>query len=211
MTKCLLKALKAVDLHNYIDLFRLLGYDSAGALAHFHPDHFKQLHLTDEELARFRALLDVLQQATREGKICPHYCKSSRQGRSTSRRDSIRISSSIEGVQYRHGPATMKKDPVVTKKQSHHDIKPKRSKSSIDIHGRSSSSNATQKQHADGFLLQRPSSVTIPTRKNYEQSYFGPKALMQRPVVEHVKVRVGIVAHSLSVDSPRRRLSNEGD
>ncbi|CAF4875151.1 unnamed protein product, partial [Rotaria magnacalcarata] len=78
-TKCLLKALKAVDLQNYVELFRSLGYDSAGALAHFHNEHFKQLNLTKQELLRFHALLDVLKEATREGKICPHYSKSHKQ------------------------------------------------------------------------------------------------------------------------------------
>jgi hypothetical protein len=36
MTKCLFKALKAVDLEKHVGLFRSLGYESAGALAHFH-------------------------------------------------------------------------------------------------------------------------------------------------------------------------------
>ena len=56
MTKCLIKALKAVDLQNYVELFRLLGYDSAGALAHFHKEHFKQLNLTEKELLRFSCI-----------------------------------------------------------------------------------------------------------------------------------------------------------
>lgn len=174
MTKCLLKALKAVDLHNYIDLFRLLGYDSAGALAHFHSDHFKQLHLTNDELNRFQTLLDVLQQATREGKICPHYCKSSRNQRSN------RISTTIEPIQYRNATN-------LVKKSSQDDIQPKRSKSSIEIHRRTSS---TQKLNSNGFILQRPNSVTIPTEKFSESNHFGPRALSHRATVEHVKVKI---------------------
>ena len=189
MAKCLLKALKAVDLHNYADVFRLLGYDSAGALTHFHRDHFKQLHLTEQELIRFHSLLDVLQQATREGKICPHYCKSTRHGRTDTKRDSVRVSCSTEGIQYRNGPVTKKKINAIEKKPSHEDFQPKRSRSSIEINGRSSSTSITRKQHANGFILQRPNSVTIPTQKSNDQSFFGPKALMHRPAVEHVKVR----------------------
>ena len=43
MTKCLLKALKAVDLQNHVELFRSLGYDSAGALAHFRAEQLQQI------------------------------------------------------------------------------------------------------------------------------------------------------------------------
>ncbi|CAF1214547.1 unnamed protein product [Didymodactylos carnosus] len=73
MAKCLIKALKAVDLQKHALLFKSLGYDSAGALANFQSSHFNRLNLNEDELSRFIALLDVLKDAMREGKICPHY------------------------------------------------------------------------------------------------------------------------------------------
>ncbi|CAF0805376.1 unnamed protein product [Didymodactylos carnosus] len=76
MTKCLIKALKAVDLQKHALVFKSLGYDSAGALANFQSNHFNRLNLNEAELLRFIALLDVLKDATREGKICPHYFNS---------------------------------------------------------------------------------------------------------------------------------------
>lgn len=188
MTKCLLKALKAVNLQSYAEVFRLLGYDSAGALAHFHPDHLKQLHLTEQELPRFHALLDVLKAATREGKICPHYCKSSRESRPAAKTESQRATWTNEAVKYRNAPTT-KQSYAFSKKQSQDELKPRRSQSTIGIPGRSSSTSVvTRKQHADGILLKRASSVTLHQQKPNEQKFFGPKAIANRPSVEHVKV-----------------------
>jgi hypothetical protein len=160
MTKCLLKALKAVNLENHVELFRSLGYDSAGALAHFHQEHFKQLNLSSDEIHRVHALLDVLKEATREGKICPHYSKST-----------IRSKSS----EYRNSQLIKTKN-----------IQSKRSTSSIGISGRLSSVSFTNKNHANGFILQRPSSNVS---KHQDQQFFGPKSLSNRPAVQHVKVR----------------------
>jgi hypothetical protein len=165
MTKCLLKALKAVNLENHVEFFRSLGYDSAGALAHFHREHFKRLNLSADELLRFHALLDVLKEATREGKICPHYSKS------TSMR-----AKSTEPTNNLHSK----------KKQSNENLKSKRSSSSIGIAGRLS---VTNKNPSNGFIVQRPSSVISQQQKNNNQQFFGPKSLSNRPGIQHVKVR----------------------
>jgi hypothetical protein len=179
MTKCLLKALKAVDLQNHVELFRLLGYDSAGALAHFHHEHFKQLNFSQQELLRFHALLDVLKEATREGKICPHYSKSNKQ--SIIKNSSIRARST-EPTYHRNSHLN-KTNNLHSKKQSNENLKPKRSLSSIGTTGRLSSS------HANGFILQRPLSVLIPKQKTNDQQFFGPKSVSNRPTVQHVKVK----------------------
>ena len=189
MTKCLLKALKAVNLQNHVELFRILGYDSAGALAHFQPEHFKQLHLTETELARFYSLLEVLKQATKAGKICPHYCKSSRPSRSNLRNDLHRGTSAKDAVQYRTSPTT-RQHFVYTKRNSCEDLKSKRSRSSTGITARSSSTSLSRKKNGDEFLVQRPTSMIIENRKkNNQQSSVGPKSVINRPAVEHVKVR----------------------
>ena len=60
--------------------------------------------------------------------------------------------------------------------------------STIGATGRSSSTSVTRKQHADGILLQRASSANIQQQKPNEQKFFGPKAIVNRPPVEHVKV-----------------------
>ena len=179
MTKCLLKALKAVDLQNHLELFRSLGYDSAGALAHFHNEHFKRLNLSEQELLRFYALLDVLKEATREGKICPHYSKSNKQV--IKKNSSIRAKST-EPVYHRNSHL-IKSNNLHSKKSSNDNFKPKRSLSSIGTTtGRVSSS------HANGFIIERPSSVIIQKNKTNDQHCFGPKSVFNRPTVEHVKV-----------------------
>ena len=131
MTKCIFKALKAVDLEKYVGLFRSLGYESAGALAHFRAEHFDKLNFAEQELLRLIALLDVLKEATREGKICPHYFNSSlkqiRQ-QSTIKSAPIRASWSDETVQQRNSQVTIKK-------QSSDNIKPKKSVSSMGFTG----------------------------------------------------------------------------
>jgi hypothetical protein len=193
MTKCLLKALKAVDLQNHVELFRLLGYDSAGALAHFHHEHFKQLNFSQQELLRFHALLDVLKEATREGKICPHYFNSTKppKPQSTVKSAPIHASWSDETIQQRYFQPTIKK-------QTNDNLKSRRSMSSTGLTGRSSSvsmaSAKTVKNHSNAFTLQRPSTVLsrqhhmTPTRtSNLHVS--GAKSFLNRPPVQHVKVR----------------------
>lgn len=170
MTKCLLKALKAVNLENHLELFRLLGYDSAGALAHFHKEHFKQLKFSSEELHRFNSLLDVLKEATREGKICPHYSKSTVRAKSTEPTSSHQHSHLIKPKNF------------YSRKQSNENLKPKRSSSSIGITDRHLS--ITHKSHPSSFILQRPSAI-----KTNDQQFFGPKSFSNRPPVQHVKVR----------------------
>lgn len=182
MTKCLLKALKAVNLENHLELFRSFGYDSAGALAHFHHEHFKQLTLSPDELLRFHALLDVLKEATLEGKICPHYSKSSRQ---TSAR-----AKSTEPPNYHHRNAQSNRtNHLHTKKPSNGNLKSKRSSSSTAVNGRSSSLSLNVKSHANGFVLQKPSTGVIRQQTNHDQHFFGPKSHFNRPPVEHVRVR----------------------
>ena len=185
MTKCLFKALKAVDLQNHADLFRLLGYDSAGALSHFHHEHFQQLDLTEQELRRFHALLDVLKEATREGKICPHYSKSARHPRTAPKEDSTRVKSSHAAVQYRYAESTKPKD-THAKNQLENHLRTKKSSSSIGTMRESSSSIRTQ---SDGHILHRPIAVTGRQQQQVNnQGVFGPKVFANRPAIQHVKV-----------------------
>ncbi|CAF3748329.1 unnamed protein product [Adineta steineri] len=185
MTKCLLKALKAVDLEKHVELFRSLGYDSAGALAHFHKEHFKRLILTQQELLRFHALLDVLKEATREGKICPHYSKANKP--IISKSASIHGGSS-ESIQYRNSQLTKTNVPQY-RHQSNENLQSKRISSSLGITGRLSSASVTNKSHANGFILQRPTSALNQQPKTNNQQFFGPKSIVNRPAVQHVKVK----------------------
>ncbi|CAF4288910.1 unnamed protein product [Rotaria sp. Silwood2] len=182
MTKCLLKALKAVDLQNHIELFRTLGYDSAGALAHFHHEHLKQLNLSKQELHRFHALLDVLKEATREGKICPHYSKTHKH--SAIKNNSIRAKST-ESIQHRNFHA----NNLYSIKQSKENLKSKRSSSSIKITERLSSTSIANKSHANGFILQKTSSSHSQQQKLNGQNFSEPKSFLNRAPVQHVKVR----------------------
>ncbi|CAF1231475.1 unnamed protein product [Adineta ricciae] len=179
MTKCLLKALKAVDLQNYVELFRSLGYDSAGALAHFHKEHMKYLHLSSQELLRFHALLDVLKEATREGKICPHYSKSHRD--LAPKKSTSLHASTKDSIQYRSSQ-------LYTKKTSDDNLHSKRSASSLGISGRVTRSSTSNSNHANGFILQRPASA-VHQQKSTHQQFFGPKSITNRPAVEHVKAK----------------------
>lgn len=185
MTRCLFKALKAVDLQNHAELFRLLGYDSAGALAHFRNDHFKQLNLSKQELLRFHALLDVLKEATREGKICPHYSSSHKQ--TTFKLVSNR-SKSTEHIRDQNSQSN-KINNFYIKKQSNDSLKTKRSLSSVQIKPHLSSSSLTSRSHTNGFTLQRPTSTLVSESKNNDQQFFGPKSFSNRAPVQHVKVR----------------------
>jgi hypothetical protein len=193
MTKCLFKALKAVDLEKHVGLFRSLGYDSAGALAHFRAEHFEKINFTEQELLRLIALLDVLKEATREGKICPHYFNSNKTNiqQSTIKSTPIRASWSDETIQQRNSQLNIKK-------QSNENIKSKRSMSSVGITGRSSStsmaSTKTIKNSSNDFISPRSSTVlsrqhpNTPT-KNNNQRYLGPKSFLSRPAVQHIKVK----------------------
>ncbi|CAF3394742.1 unnamed protein product [Rotaria sp. Silwood1] len=193
MTKCLFKALKAVDLDQYVGLFRSLGYDSAGALAHFHAEHFEKLNFNEQQLLRLIALLDVLKEATREGKICPHYFNSNKTNKQqpTIKSIPIQASWSDETVQQRNSQATIKK-------QSTEKLKSKRSISSMGPTGRSSSASmATTKSirnKSDETVSKRPSTVlsrqhfTIPTETN-NQRHSGAKSFLSRPAIQHVKVK----------------------
>ncbi|CAF3544250.1 unnamed protein product [Rotaria sordida] len=185
MTKCLLKALKAVDLQNHIELFRRLGYDSAGALAHFHNEHFKQLNLSKQELHRFHALLDVLKEATREGKICPHYSKTHKQ--STIKTNPIRAKST-ESIQHRNFQSN-KTNNLHSIKQLNKNLKSKRSSSSTKITERLSSTSLGNKNHLDEFILQRPSSSHIQQQKFNDQNLSGPKSFLNRAPIQHVKIK----------------------
>jgi len=189
MTKCLFKALKAVDLEKHVGLFRSLGYDSAGALAHFRAEHFEKLNFTEQELLHLIALLDVLKEATREGKICPHYFNSNKTN--TQKSASIRASWSDETIQQRNSQSNIRKN------QS----KPKRSMSSIGITGRSSStsmaSTKTIKNSSNEFISPRSSTVlsrqhpNTPTKTN-NQRFLGSKSFLSRPAVQHIKVKKNI-------------------
>jgi hypothetical protein len=195
MTKCLFKALKAVDLEKHVGLFRSLGYDSAGALAHFRAEHFEKLNFTEQELLRLIALLDVLKEATREGKICPHYFNSTKTNntqQSTIKSAPIRASWSDETVQQRRNTQSN------LRKQSNNSMKPKRPISSTGINGRSSSTSMAptkaNKNPSNEFISPRSSSVlsrphpSTPT-KIINQRFLGPKSFLNRPAVQHIKVK----------------------
>lgn len=190
MTKCLFKALKAVDLEKHVGLFRSLGYESAGALAHFRTEHFEKLNFNEQELLRLITLLDVLKESTRDGKICPHYFNSSKTHTQQSNIKSppIRASWSDETIPQRNSQSNLRKP-------SNENIKPKRSMSSAGVMGRlSSTSMAPTKFSSNELTPQRSSTVLsrqyppTPTKTN-NQRISGPKSFFNRPAVQHVKVR----------------------
>jgi hypothetical protein len=171
MTKCLFKALKAVDLEKHVGLFRSLGYESAGALAHFHTEHFDKLKFTEQELLRLIALLDVLKESTRDGKICPHYFNNQQ---SNIKSAPIRASWCDETIPQRNSQSNLRKQPP-----------PKRS---------TSMSIPPTKPPANDLLSQRSSTVLsrqhpITPTKTSNQRAVGPKSFLNRPAVQHVKVR----------------------
>lgn len=200
MTKCLLKALKAVDLQTHVESFCSLGYDSAGALAHFHHEHLKQLNLSKQELLRFYGLLDVLKEATREGKICPHYSKTHKHPKTNN--VAIRAKST-ESLQQRNSQST-KTNHLCLKKQPNENSKPRRSLSSTKVKENLLYASTASKSHANNFAPQRPSSSFVQRPKSGDQNYFGPKSFFNRPSIEHVKVRIdnfvkffGVIEHSV--------------
>ncbi|CAF1553373.1 unnamed protein product [Adineta steineri] len=174
MTKCLLKALKAVDLDKHIGLFRSLGYDSAGALAHFRTEHFEKLNFNEQELLHLISLLDVLKEATRDGKICTHNF------------------SSTKSTQQQQQQSNIKSNPII------------RAACSIDITRRSS----IQRNYSDDFIIQKTSTVLsrehiIPTKPNH-QIISGSKSFLNRPPIEHVKVK----SYNYGIPTSRRSRSN---
>jgi len=172
MTKCIFKALKAVDLEKHVGLFRSLGYDSAGALAHFRAEHFQKLNFNEQELLHLISLLDVLKEATRKGKICPHYFHSTKQQSTMKSAPPVRASWNDEIVQQRNSQSTIKK-------QSNDNIKSRRSKSSIEVTRRSPSATVVSREYHG-----------IPSNNNNDnQKVSGPKSFLNRPAVQHVKVR----------------------
>ena len=190
MTKCLFKALKAVDLDQRVGLFRSLGYDSAGALAYFRAEHFESLNFNEEELLRFIALLDVLKEATHEGKVCPHYFNSNKTNKQQSKIKSAPIQAnwSDETTRPRNSQSTVKK-------QSTENFQ---NKNSMGFTGRlSSASMATTnivKNHSNEFNLQRPSTVLsrqhpITPKKANHQRNSKQRSFLSRPAVQHIKVR----------------------
>lgn len=187
MTKCIFKALKAVDLEKHVGLFRSLGYESAGALAHFRAEHFDKLNFNEQELLRLIALLDVLKEATRDGKICPHYFTSTKTNAQPSniKPTPIRASWSDETIPQRNSQSNLRRPP-------NDNIKPKRSMTSAAVTGRSSATSmAPTRLSSIVFLPQRSATAlnrSTPTKTNNQQ-FLGPKSFMNRPAVQHVKVR----------------------
>ena len=184
MTKCLLKALKAVDLQNHVELFRSLGYESAGALAHFHTEHFKQLHLSSQELVRFHALLDVLKEATREGKICPHYSKSHK---TSSHKTTSNRAKSTESTLQRNSPLIPSKNPY-SRNLSNETLKTKRISNSVGLSARTSTTSLNNRNHSDRFILQKPSSTHIQQYVDDDQQFSRSKPFINRSHIQHVKV-----------------------
>ncbi|CAF0858388.1 unnamed protein product [Adineta steineri] len=191
MTKCLLKALKAVDLDKHIGLFRSLGYDSAGALAHFRTEHFEKLNFNEQELLHLISLLDVLKEATRDGKICTHNFSSTKSTQQQQQQSNIKSNPIIRAAWC---------DDTNPQKNS----QSKRSKSSIDITRRSS----IQRNYSDDFIIQKTSTVLsrehiIPTKPNH-QIISGSKSFLNRPPIEHVKVK----SYNYGIPTSRRSRSN---
>ncbi|CAF0793299.1 unnamed protein product [Adineta ricciae] len=166
MTKCLFKALKAVGLDKHVELFRSLGYESAGALAHFRTEHFERLNLTEQELLHLISLLDVLKEATRDGKICPHYFSSNKQQTNIKSASSVRASWCEE---------------TSTK------ISSKRAKSSTDPLRRSTIPREQVLLEKTSTILSREQ-IFIPW-KTTTQKLTGARSFLNRPAVEHVKVK----------------------
>lgn len=166
MPKCLFKALKAVDLDKHLGLFRSLGYESAGALTRFRAEDFPKLNLTEQELLRLIALLDVLKDATREGKICPHYLISSSSSQTTKKSSgTIRASWNDETIPTgKRSASAMSANQRSTMKNSLYESLPQRS------------STVLSRQHP------------ITPAKMINQRILGPKSFLNRPAVQHVKV-----------------------
>lgn len=178
MTKCLLKALKAVDLDKHVELFRALGYDSAGALAHFRTEHFEKLNFTEPELLHLISLIDVLKEAARDGKICSHQLPSAKQQSNVKPPATVRASWCDENSPRRSS------QPAVTRPST-------RSKSSTDVLRRSSAQPTTS--HLEQFIPSKPPTTLHPEHfsipiKTGSPNGIGPKSFLNRPLVEHVKV-----------------------
>ena len=192
MTKCLFKALKAVDLDKHVGLFRSLGYESAGALARFRTEDFDKLKFSEQDLLRLIALLDVLKESTRDGKICPHYFTTSTKTtvqQSNIKSTPIYASWNDETIPQRYSQSNLRK-------LNQENNKMKRTNSSMGFPGRSSSiSMSLNKPSTSEIISQRSSTVlsrpnpTTPI-KNTNQHSIGVKSFLNRPAVQHVKVRM---------------------
>lgn len=178
MTKCLFKALKAVDLDKHVGLFRSLGYESAGALAHFRTEDFDKLKFSEQDLLRLIALLDVLKESTRDGKICPHYFTNSTKTtvqQSNIKSTPIYASWNDESTPQRYSQSNLRKPIEENKKISR----------SLGI------SVPLSRPTTSEMISQRSSTVTSRPNpstpiKNINQR---PKSFLNRPAVQHVKVR----------------------
>ena len=179
MTKCLFKALKAVDLEQHTGLFRSLGYDSAGSLTRFRTEHFERLHLNEQELLRLISLLDVLKEASGEGKVGRHYFQSARSNKqsSTGKPVPIRASWSDETNQQQQQHSQTTKF-----QQSNDNIRTKRSTSTL---GRASK---TGNNHPNEMIFQRPSTVLSRSPRFVPSRTVATKTFLNRPLVQHVKV-----------------------
>jgi hypothetical protein len=187
MTKCLTKALKAVNLDNHTGIFLALGYDSAGALAHFRSDHYKQLRFDDQQLSRFHALLDVLQQATKEGKICPHYCKADRPHHFSRTKQT-------EGIVNYQKTSNRRKHFIYASKKSQEDLSHRRSHSSLGAVSRGSVTSIGKKDPPQEFILERSAPAVVKSHPfsdhhhHHQQDLVETTMMDDRPAVEHVKV-----------------------
>jgi hypothetical protein len=185
MTKCLLKALKAVDLERHMNLFLSLGYESAGALTSFRADDFDKLQLNEQELLRLISLLDVLKETSAKSRTCSNRFQPTNIHKQplTGRTGPIRACWNDDSQKSRSHQTV--KSQVFDKQ-----LKTKRSMSSFVPVGRKSSM-----EQADDLIFQRSSTVTSrsprisPIRIFYDQSNSKMKALLNRPAIEHVKVR----------------------
>ncbi|CAF1528080.1 unnamed protein product, partial [Adineta steineri] len=93
-----------------------------------------------------------------------------------------------ESIQYRNSQLTKTNVPQY-RHQSNENLQSKRISSSLGITGRLSSASVANKSHANGFILQRPTSALNQQPKTNNQQFFGPKSIVNRPAVQHVKVK----------------------
>lgn len=190
MTKCLFKALKAVDLDKHVGLFRSLGYESAGALAHFRTEDFDKLKFVEQDLLRLISLLDVLKESTRDGKICPHYF-------TTSTKTTVQQSNIKSTPIY----ASWNDDTIPQANLRKPTQENNKTKSSMGIPVRSSSISiplmSEMISQRSSTVLSRPNPTT--PIKNTNQRSVSLKPFLNRPAVQHVKVRIFEFLSSISV------------
>ena len=167
MNQCLLKALKTARLDQHLGLFRSLGYESAGSLAKFRTEDFERLKFTEQELLRLISLLDALKDGTKEGKFCSHQHHSS-SSRTTKKTPSLRANWTDETTERRPSPSN----------------KGKRIGTSHSFAAR------TTEPYLNEMIFQRPSTVTSRSpRQASSKRYFPGKLFLNRPPIQHVKVK----------------------